>query len=233
MTAMSRSSLGGHQRETLNRQALVDVAVTIAQSEGLSALTMRRLAEATGKAPMTLYSHVPSKDALLVLVADTVLGRIEIPQGKWDRALSAVSLSTWRTLGEAPGLATYIWKQVPYFFTQQGLRLADEAIGLLIAGGFTPVDAGRALEALMTYITGTVQRQEAWAAAPRAPLARKVKGYPNLEAVTAHKPAGRNPAADTEAFVYGLELLMEGLRRDPRRRRDGPGQRRRSTGGKS
>jgi TetR/AcrR family transcriptional regulator, tetracycline repressor protein len=225
------SGRDGRAPTTLSRDALVEVAVTIAQSEGLSALTIRRLADATGKAPMTLYSHVPNKEALLVLVADTLLARIEIPQGRWDRAFGSLCLSTWRTLGDAPGLATYIWKHVPYFFTGEGLRLADGAIGLLIAGGFSPVDASRALEALMTYITGDVQRREAWAANPRARLGSKVKGYSNLEAVSAGQAAGRQRKTDSEKqFTYGLELLLEGLRRDARRRPKGDNQRRQQRG---
>jgi AcrR family transcriptional regulator len=218
----SASDIGerGPRRAALSRAALIDVAVTIARSEGLEALTMRRLAEATGKAPMTLYSHIPNKEGLLILVADTVLGQIEIPRGRWDRALSELSLSTWRTMGEVAGLATFVWKHVPYFFTPEGLRLADGSMGLLIKGGFEPADAGRALEALMTYITGDVQRHEAWLATARKPLARKVKGFPNLAAAATRKPAGRHSLTDTEEmFSYGLGLLLEGLRRDTRRRR--------------
>jgi AcrR family transcriptional regulator len=206
--------------EPLSRGALIEVAVAIARSEGLGALTMRRLAVATGKAPMTLYSHIPNKDGLLVLVADALLGEIEVPQGRWDQALKELSLSTWRTMGETAGLAHFVWRHVPYFFTPQGLRLADGSMGLLIDAGFGPDDARRAQEALMTYITGDVQRHEAWLAAGGGPVARKVKGYPNLEAVSTHNLGRRRSGADTEeTFVYGLELLLEGLRRDPRRRR--------------
>lgn len=208
------------KKQVLSQQALIEVAVAIARSEGLEALTMRRLALATGKAPMTLYSHIANKDELLVHVADSLLGEIAIPDGPWHHALSELSLSTWRTMGETRGLATFVWRHVPYFFTPEGLRLADASMGLLMKGGFEPIDASRALEALMTYITGDVQRHEAWLATGRSPTARKVRGYPNLQAVVAHKPAGRHSVADTEEmFVYGLGLLLEGLRRDPRRQR--------------
>jgi AcrR family transcriptional regulator len=220
VTATPESHEAASKKQPLSQRALIDVAVAIARSEGLDALTMRRLALATGRAPMTLYSHIANKDELLLLVADALLGEIAVPKGPWHRALSELSLSTWRTMGETRGLATFVWRHVPYVFTPEGLRLADGAMGLLMDGGFEPIDASRALEALMTYITGDVQRHEAWLATGRSPSARKVKGYANLQAVSASKPAGRHSVADTEEmFVYGLGLLLEGLRRDPRRRR--------------
>jgi AcrR family transcriptional regulator len=217
-SAASRPANG--KAEPLSRDSLTEAAVAIARSEGLSAVTMRRLGLATGKAPMTLYSHVPNKEALLLLVADAILGEVPVPQGRWDHALRELSMSTWQKLGEAPGLATFVWRHVPYVFTPHGLRLADGSMGLLIQGGFEPVDASRALESLMTYVTGDVQRHEARSSASRPPAVRLVKGYPNLEAVSAAMRAGGNPATNAgEAFSYGLELLLDGLRRDLLRRK--------------
>lgn len=208
-------------KSTLSRDILIDVALRIAREDGLAALTMRRLAEATDKAPMTLYSHVPNKEALLVLVADALLEQIEIPTGRWDSALRELCLSTWRTMGETAGLATYVWKHVPYFFTPQGLRLAEESMALLVKGGFAPKDAARALEALMTYVTGDVQRREAWSNAPKRSLPREVSGHTHL-AAAAESPAIRHSTADAQdIFIYGLDLILEGLRRDTRRKRAG------------
>ncbi|BBZ70607.1 TetR/AcrR family transcriptional regulator [Mycobacterium paraseoulense] len=207
------------RRTSLTLDTLIDSAVTIALSEGLDALTMRRLAEATGKAPMTLYSYVPNKEALLDLVADALMARVVVPTGPWDQALTELSLSTWRAMSQAAGLASFIWKHVPYFFTPEGLRLADGAMGLLVDGGFEAGDASRALEALMTFITGDVQRREARARLSRRSLTRKVKGYPNLEAAAVGATASRKSATESEeSFSYGLDLLLEGLRRDPRRK---------------
>ena len=217
MTSTRRSD--DASRSTLSRDILIEVALRIAREDGLAALTMRRLAEATDKAPMTLYSHVPNKEALLVLVADALLEQIEIPTGRWDSALRELCLSTWRTMGETAGLATYVWKHVPYFFTPQGLRLAEESMALLVKGGFAPKDAARALEALMTYVTGDVQRREAWSNAPKRSLPREVKGHTHL-AAAAESPAIRHSSADAQdIFIYGLDLILEGLRRDTRRKR--------------
>lgn len=218
MTRETGAGAAVRRKTPLSREELVDAAVAIARSEGFGALTMRRLAETTGKAPMSLYSHVASKEALLDLVADALMAEVEVPTGRWDHALTELSLCTWRAMSQAAGLATFIWKHVPYFFTPEGLRLADGAMGLLMEGGFAPGDASQALEALMTFITGDVQRREARAQLTRALLARRVRGYPNLEAATAAATTGRRSTSQhEESFSYGLERLLEGLRRDPRR----------------
>lgn len=208
----------GGKSDPLSRDALLDAALAIARAEGLGAVTMRRLATETGKAPMTLYSHIPNKQSLLILVADAVLSDIPISEAAWDDALRDLCMSTWRRLREVPGLAAFVWHQVPYLMTPQGLRLADGAVGLLIRGGFYPVAAGQGLESLMTYVTGDVERHQARLDAVRIST-RQLKGYPNLQAIASQNRSGKTDSALEETFSYGLELLLEGLRRDPRRTR--------------
>ncbi|WP_224391125.1 TetR/AcrR family transcriptional regulator [Pseudonocardia sp. ICBG1293] len=61
-------------RRTLDRGTIVAVAMRLADADGLGALSMPRLARELGSAPMSLYRHVPGKDALLDLVVDAALG---------------------------------------------------------------------------------------------------------------------------------------------------------------
>lgn len=58
----------------LSRDKIVEVAIAIADAEGLDALSMRRLGAELSVRPMSLYRHVPSKDDLLELINDAVLG---------------------------------------------------------------------------------------------------------------------------------------------------------------
>lgn len=53
-------------------EAVVEHAVTLADTDGLSALTMRRLAEEVGVGAMTLYGYVPGKPELVELMIDRV-----------------------------------------------------------------------------------------------------------------------------------------------------------------
>ncbi len=52
----------------------VETAVAIADAEGLEAVTVRRLAADLGISAMALYTHVGSRDDLLVLMVDAVYG---------------------------------------------------------------------------------------------------------------------------------------------------------------
>lgn len=68
---------GPKQRLTVDE--VVDAAIEIADRDGLAALSMRGLAHQLGLGAMTLYTYVPGRDDLVVLMVDQVLGRTELP----------------------------------------------------------------------------------------------------------------------------------------------------------
>lgn len=63
-------------RSRVTTSAVVDAALTLADAEGLAAVTVRRLGEALGISTMSVYTHVNGRDDLLVLMADTAYGRM-------------------------------------------------------------------------------------------------------------------------------------------------------------
>jgi AcrR family transcriptional regulator len=72
---------------TLDR--IVVAAIGIADREGIAALSMSRLAQEVGSAPMSLYRHVANKDELLVFMQDAAPGPPpELPSG-WRQGLAA------------------------------------------------------------------------------------------------------------------------------------------------
>jgi AcrR family transcriptional regulator len=68
------------RKPTLNLDAVVDAAIALADAEGLAAASMTRVAKALGVGTMTLYTYVPSKEELLDLMIDQVLGERELPE---------------------------------------------------------------------------------------------------------------------------------------------------------
>ncbi|MFC7655745.1 TetR/AcrR family transcriptional regulator [Pseudonocardia benzenivorans] len=70
---------------------MVRAAVEIADADGLAAVSMARVAERLGNAPMALYRHVRSKSELLILMADLAMeGPPPLPAGSgWRPALTA------------------------------------------------------------------------------------------------------------------------------------------------
>jgi hypothetical protein len=67
------------RKPTLNLDAVVNAAIELADAEGLAAASMTRVAKALVVGTMTLYTYVPSKEELLDLMIDQVLGERELP----------------------------------------------------------------------------------------------------------------------------------------------------------
>ena len=63
-------------REPLTRERALRKAMQLADARGLDELTMRRLAHELGVEAMSLYHHVPNKDAILDGMVDLVFSEI-------------------------------------------------------------------------------------------------------------------------------------------------------------
>ncbi|MFF2578473.1 TetR/AcrR family transcriptional regulator [Streptomyces goshikiensis] len=81
-------------RTPLTPERIAGAAVAIADTEGLDAVTMRRLAVALGVAPMAAYRHVTGKEELLELMIDHVYGELEPPaaEADWRQATRVLAL---------------------------------------------------------------------------------------------------------------------------------------------
>ena len=67
------------RRPRFTRDDLAAAAVHIADTEGFGGLSMRRLAAELDAGTMTLYHYVRTKDELLTLVTDAVMGEVVVP----------------------------------------------------------------------------------------------------------------------------------------------------------
>jgi AcrR family transcriptional regulator len=90
-----------HRRgAALDRDQIVRAAIRIADAEGLEAVTMRRVAQQLDTGAMSLYRHVPDKDALVSMMIETVLGdamRVqERPSTGWRDSLRELAQSVWQ-----------------------------------------------------------------------------------------------------------------------------------------
>ncbi len=84
------------RRPRYTRAEIAVAAVRIADQEGIDALSMRRLAAELDAATMTLYHYIRTKDELLALVTDTVMGEMVIPAGQalpddWRAAIRIIA----------------------------------------------------------------------------------------------------------------------------------------------
>jgi AcrR family transcriptional regulator len=77
---------------------IVAAAIELADAEGLSAVSMRRVAERLRKSAMALYTYVPGKAELLDLMLDTVYGELAVDHdlaGGWRAAVEASARASW------------------------------------------------------------------------------------------------------------------------------------------
>lgn len=93
-------------RGTLTPEAIVEAAIAIIESDGLPALTTKRLAEDLGAKPMSLYTHFRDKAAITKAVADELFDRFEMPDhpGSDVEMLGAIMRAYFRLLVDHPVL---------------------------------------------------------------------------------------------------------------------------------
>ncbi|NNH74853.1 TetR/AcrR family transcriptional regulator [Nocardia uniformis] len=90
----------------LTLDLIVEAAIRIADTEGLEAVTMRRVSTELGTGTMTLYRYLPGKGELLDLMLDRVNQpeNDELPESGWRATLEALAYSTLEMYRRHPWL---------------------------------------------------------------------------------------------------------------------------------
>jgi TetR/AcrR family tetracycline transcriptional repressor len=153
---MAATKTGEAERIKLSRAAVVERALELADSDGLDALTIRRLASALGVTPMALYWHFRGKDELLEGLAERLWSEIDLdvdraaPWTEQIRSLLESLLKVLRAHSAAPGLLL----QTKKANTEAQLKATELTLDILRTAGFSPEDASMAARsALWTGIT--------------------------------------------------------------------------------
>jgi AcrR family transcriptional regulator len=83
----------------LDREAVVDIAISLADDQGLDSVSLRRVAARLGVTPMALYRHVDNKEALLDELTDRLYAQLALPDpaADWWDGLAGLARSA-RTL---------------------------------------------------------------------------------------------------------------------------------------
>jgi AcrR family transcriptional regulator len=96
-----------HEPE-LTRDRIVRAAIAVADTEGLGALSMRRVATSIGVATMSLYRHVPGKEELTMLMVDTAAGDFPFPSTRppgWRASIEFAARLLWTMFQRHPWAA--------------------------------------------------------------------------------------------------------------------------------
>jgi AcrR family transcriptional regulator len=214
----------------LSLEQIVAAGVGVAVADGLGAVSMSRVATKLGTSAMSLYRYVASKDELLALMIDHVLGAMPDVEGDdgWRP-----SLERW-AWAELAAYRRHPWAlQVPISgppvtpnniaYLEQGLRcLAD-----------TPIEPGEKLSVILTLTSFTrswamlsSQIDAAFAAGDQTAveimsnygnILRRLttpERFPALHEVldaNVFDPSAANEELPDEDFIFGLNTLLDGV----------------------
>jgi AcrR family transcriptional regulator len=157
------------QRAGLSRERVLDAALAIADRDGLAALTMRRLGSELGVEAMTLYHHLPNKDALLDGLVERVLELAAPPEtdGRaWTDSMRDYAIALRATLRQHPGVLPLAATRPAV--TPQTLRTVERSLELLHSAGFSLGLALDLVNTLSVFVIGHVAAEEAIPAATEA-----------------------------------------------------------------
>ena len=209
------------KREPVSRERALRAAIDIADAGGLPELTMRRLADELGVEAMSLYHHVPTKDAILDGMIDLVFRQIEAPARDidWQAAMRRRAASMRAVLlRHRWALGLMESRRTPGHAT---LEHHDAMLGCLRGAGFSLELTAHAYAVLDAYIYGFVltelhlpfqTTEETQSVAKEILDQFPPGGYPHLAAFAAEHVLKPGYAYANE-FEFGLELVLDGLER--------------------
>lgn len=207
----------------LGRDRVLEAALALADTYGLAALSLRRLAVDLGVTPMALYRYVESKDDLLDGIADLVLGTIEIETDveSWQERVRVQASSIRTALLRHPSVIPLISTRP--LLTPHALRVAESLVGTFhrIRGDYREASFlyTQFIRFVLAVLAAETELGPARSEDERANLARAVRirletlppnDFPNLVGAARYLASPFEPA---RAFDAALTFAIAGLER--------------------
>lgn len=222
---------------------MVERALSIADRDGLAAVTIRRVAAELDVTPMALYWHVAGKEDLLAEMGDRLFAGLPPqtdPNRPWSVQLDQLVTALTAALRAHPAAAALAAPRI--LQNEQGCLLTERVLALLAAGGFAPqVAAEIARHALRNAISlvsddaGSGPAADEASAADEAGAAERAEQLRRKRQKLAALPADRFPrlvqsadaltqCADLDDYYrLGVGLLIAGVEEMSRRPEPGSG----------
>ncbi len=202
----------------LSREVIVTTALDLLTRDGLSALSLRKVAAALDTGPASLYVYVANLAELHALMLDRALGAVALPAahaGGWRERLTAVLASYLRVLYDGPGLAQLALSTIPV--GPHALRLIEMLLDLLLEGGIDPPVAAWAVDLLTLHVAAVAAEQDVRRAqgdtfgpVTRAIAAADAADYPHIHALRAELLSG-----GSARFGWVVDVLINGVLHAP------------------
>jgi AcrR family transcriptional regulator len=191
----------------------------IMDSDGISGLTMRKLAAQLNTAPMTLYGHVSTKDDLLEFAVDGVFAEALLDGGprNWRPRLTAMARRLFDAFLAHPWAPALLGAKPP--MGPAAVAHFGSMLDTLSRAGFEGKDLNSAITAFYYYVLGAATAEAAWvqaglplAAITPADLERleSADGGDNTPMVEFYRH--QSSAQPRDRFEMGLRHVLDGLR---------------------
>ncbi len=205
-------------KQKLTRDRVLAAAVSLADEIGLESLTIRKLAAALEVGPMTIYHHVPSKEAIIDGIVDIVFTEIASPPPDldWKAAMRVRCESAREVLTRHPWAPPVMESRVSP--GEATLAHHDDVLGCFQRADFSPQLTAHAYAILDSFIYGFALEEanlpdgggEEMIEMGRQLAAEWAKDLPHLAQFTVEhvlQPGYRFG----DSFDFGLGLILDGL----------------------
>jgi AcrR family transcriptional regulator len=211
------------RRDPLTQHAIVDAAIKVLDAEGLDGLSMRRIADELDTGPASLYWHVGSKDGLLDLILERIIGEQEVPDPapeRWQEQLKEVFRGMRAMILSHRDVVRISIGRIP--MGPNALRWSERVLAILRAGGVPDELAVLGHHLLISAVNGfTIDEtgeggQPPEDHPPDEEIARMARDYvaslppdhfPNMVAVADHYAM----IDQDKRFELMLDLFVDGL----------------------
>lgn len=213
------------QRRTgrLDRQTILDTAREIADTDGLRALTLRRLGRELGVDSTAMYRHFRDKAELFSALVDQLFVAVPEPNpnGTWRENLRNLMISWWRIYRDHEGLSEVMARQPddePRLF-----HLTEWTVRELLRAGVPANEIGLFHQAIYNHTVGSglVAAFSPWLTTPEIRDEQK-RIYATLDPVQFPSAAlaAKSLYPETEeAYLFSVDLLLDAI--EARAARDG------------
>ncbi len=137
----------------LSADLIVDAAMHLVSEHGATALSVRRLGAELGCDPTAVYRHFASMDALMLAVADRLIGHALAdyrPSGHWKENLRSLARCTHEAYLAYPRVAIVVAARVTG--GENEARIIDSVLGELRTAGFEGEQAVRLYRSFGDFI---------------------------------------------------------------------------------
>ena len=214
-------------KPALSLARIVDAAVRIADTEGLDAVSMGRVAAELGAAPMSLYRHVSAKEGLLRLMVDAAWGDSPgplAPGESWRAGLSRWAWAMRASVRRHPWAVRIPISGLPVM--PREIAWFEDALACMGGTGLTEARKASVIMLLSGYVRNLAMTEADIAAAVRASGLRMdewMASYPRMlrqltdprrfPALAAFIEAGVFDTADSpdDEFIFGLDRILDGI----------------------